>query len=332
MRLSNDSMANLDLSGIARERLALLPTPLQPAPRLSAAIGVEVWFKRDDLTGLGLGGNKVRPLEFLLGEALARHCDVLVTGSGAQSNWSMLAALAARRCGLDSVVCFYGTQPPEARGNLLLQGFTGADLRWTGDASRASVDLMIEQVADELRSAGRTPLVVPRGGATARGSLGYLAAAAEIADQAADAGLINPTLWLGTGSCGTQGGLVAGVAAGFIPRVVGVTVSRPADECRERVFDLARGAADLARTPAPDATMVTVIDGFIGPGYGYASHDGAAAADLVARTEGIFLDPPFCAKAMAALMSSARAGEIDSPVILLVSGGGPTLFVQDGPL
>ena len=325
-------MADLDLSSIPREGLALLPTPLHLAPRLSEALGVEVWFKRDDLTGLGLGGNKVRPLEFLLGDALARGCDVLVTGSGAQSNWSMLAALAARRCGLDSVVCFYGDPPAEARGNLLLQGLAGADLRWTGDPSRASVDAMIERVSDELRQAGRTPLVVPRGGATARGSLGYLAAAHEIGAQATTAGLVDPTVWLGTGSCGTQAGLVAGVAAGFLPRVVGVTVSRPADECRDRVLMLARGAAEIAGTSAADPSMVSVIDGFIGPGYGYESPAGAEAAALVARTEGLFLDPPFCAKAMAALVSAVGAGQVTGPVIMLTSGGAPTLFVKDGPL
>jgi D-cysteine desulfhydrase len=321
-----------DLASVPRERLALLPTPLHAAPRLSDALGIEVWFKRDDLTGLGLGGNKVRPLEFLLGDALARRCDVLVTGSGAQSNWSMLAALAARRCGLDAIVCFYGDPPPEARGNLLLQRLAGADLRWTGDPSRASVDAMIEHVADSLRAEGRTPLVVPRGGATARGSLGYLLGAAEITDQARGAGLVEPLLWLGTGSCGTQGGLVAGVAAGYLPRVVGVTVSRPAEECRERVLTLAAGAAELAGTPSPTSALVEIVDGFIGPGYGYASPEGSDAAALVARTEGLFLDPPFCAKAMAALIAAARAGEVNGPVIFLVSGGAPTLFVQDGPL
>ena len=331
-RYFNDSMADLDLSRIARESLALLPTPIHEAPRLSAELGIPVWFKRDDLTGLGLGGNKIRPLEFLLGDARARGCDVLVTGSGAQSNWSMLAALAARRCGLDSIICFYGDAPDEIRGNLLLQGLTGSALRWTGDASRASVDVMIEQVADDLRAQGRNPLVVPRGGATARGSLGYLNAAAEIAQQAAVLGISDAKLWLATGSCGTQGGLVAGVAAGFLPKVTGVTVSRPAEECNRRVLELAMGAADLAATSAPTPAMVNIIDGYIGPGYGYASEEGNQAAALVARTEGLFLDPPFCAKGMAALIAAARAGEIDGPVIFLVSGGAPTLFVQDGAL
>jgi D-cysteine desulfhydrase len=170
---------------------------------------------------------------------------------------------------------------------------------------------MIDEVADELRSQGRNPLVVPRGGATARGSLGYLNAAAEIAQQAEVLGIGDPNLWLGTGSCGTQGGLVAGIAAGFLPKVTGVTVSRPVEECRRRVLELATGAAHLGRTAPPNSTMVDIVDGYIGPGYGYPSAEGHAAADLVARTEGLFLDPSFCAKGMAALIDAARAGQIE---------------------
>ena len=320
------------LGHVPREGLALLPSPLQPAPRLSDALGVETWLKRDDLLGLGLGGNKARPLEFLLGQALADGCDVLVTGSGAQSNWSMLASVAARRSGLESIVCFYGDPPPEARGNLLLHGLVGTDVRWTGSPSRESVDVMIEAVADEQRAAGRRPFVVPRGGATPTGSLGYLLGAAEIAHQCAALGITEPTVWLATGSCGTQAGLVAGVAEGLLPSVVGVTVSRQAQECHARVYELAQGAADHAGTQPVTAGMVTIIDGYLGPGYGYPSAEGAAAAALALHTEGIFLDPPFCAKAMAALIDAARDGHLHGPVVFLVSGGAPTLFVQEGAL
>lgn len=320
------------LAQIPREHLALLPSPLQSAPRLSAELGIDIWLKRDDLLGLGLGGNKARPLEFLLGDALDQQCDVLVTGSGPQSNWSMLAGLAARRCGLDAVVCFYGDPPAEARGNLLLQGLTGTDVHWTHSPSRDSVDTMIASIADELRDQGRRPYVIPRGGATSRGSLGYLVGAEEISQQCVALGIEHPTVWLATGSCGTQAGLVAGCAEGLLPEVIGVTVSRSADECRARVLDLARGSAELTGTRPADSGLVTVIDGYLGPGYGYPSAEGVTAAALTLRTEGIFLDPPFCAKAMAALIDAAGQGHISSPVIFLVSGGAPTLFVQDGAL
>lgn len=325
-------MPDTALDLIPRVSLGQFPTPLQEAPRLSAAAGIPIWLKRDDLTGFGLGGNKVRPLEFLLGAALDEGCDVLVTGSGPQSNWAMLAALAARRCGLEAELCFYGSAPDVARGNLLLQELTGARISWTGTKDRTSVDALIEQTAVRLRAAGRRPLVLPRGGATARGSIGYYAAAVELDAQCRAAGIGQPTVWLGTGSGGTQAGLVAAAGAGVISRVVGVTVSRPVEECCTRVANLATEAADLIGIPAPPAATVNVLDGWIGPGYGIASGEGRDATDLVAGTEAVILDPVFGAKAMAALLWHARNKMGCEPVVFLVSGGAPTLFAQGGDL
>lgn len=312
------------LAAQPRIRLGTLPTPLLPAPRLSEAVGVEIWFKRDDLTGLGLGGNKVRGLEFLLADALARGCDTLVTGGGPGSNWAMLAALAARTRGLDTVLVCYGDPVPPV-GNMALATTIGADIRFTGDKDRASVDTEVAALADELRAAGRTPYPMGRGGATAVGALGYLTAARELAVQLADAGCAPTATWLATGSCGTQAGLVAGAQWQGLGPVVGVTVSRPAEECVERVATIARSAADLAQVPAPDGAP-TVVDGHIGPGYGMRSPEGDAAAELVARTEGVFLDPIFAAKAMAGLLAAVRRGEVAGPVVFLVTGGAPTLF------
>jgi D-cysteine desulfhydrase len=317
---------------LPRVPLVAAPTPLHPAPRLSAAIGAEVWFKRDDLTGLGLGGNKTRALEYLLGDALEQGCDCLVTGAGTQSNWAMLAALAARRCELDPYLVFYGPPVPPA-GNLLLDELTGADIRFTGELDRASVDAGIEKLRDDLRAAGRRPYCVPRGGATTRGAAGYVRASLELADQLMAASLAPLVLWLATGSCATQAGLVAGAAWLRAPyEVVGVTVSRSVGECLARVTSLAGGATDLLELPHVDAPAVTVLDGYLGPGYGERSREGEYAARLVARTEGVFLDPVFAAKAMAALIGAARAGLITGPVVFLVTGGAPTLFTApEGP-
>lgn len=309
---------------IPRVRLGTLPTPLQPAPRLSAEVGVEIWFKRDDLTGLGLGGNKVRGLEYLLADALAHGCDTLVTGGGPGSNWAMLAALAARTRGLDTVLVCYGDPVPPV-GNMALATAIGAQIRFTGDTDRASVDTGVAAVADELRAAGRTPYPMGRGGATAVGALGYLTAARELAVQLADAGWAPSALWLATGSCGTQAGLVAGAAWQRLGPVVGVTVSRPVDECVARVETVAHAAAELAGVPPPDEPP-TVLGGHVGPGYGKRSAEGDAAADLVARTEGVFLDPIFAAKAMAGLLAAVRRGHVAGPVVFLVTGGAPTLF------
>jgi D-cysteine desulfhydrase len=318
--------------------LVLAPTPLHLAPQLSRELGVPVLFKRDDLAGAGLGGNKLRGLEFLIADALAQGCDSLVTGAGPQSNWTMLAALACLRYGIEPHVVCYGSGAPHetarAEGNMRLHRWLGVDVRFTGEAGRSSVDAGIAAVTGELRAAGRHPYPVPRGGATPLGALGYVRASEELAGQLA--GLDEPPagLWLATGSCGTQAGLVAGAAVtGARYQVVGVTVSRPAAEAASRVRDLAAAAAALARTgaelPAPD-----VRDGWIGPGYGVPSAAGQAAARLVATTEGVFLDPVFGAKAMAALIAGCRAGRVHGPQVFLVSGGAPTLFagpLADGP-
>lgn len=311
------------LSSLARVGLATTPTPLLPAPRLSAAVGTEIWFKRDDLTGLGLGGNKVRALEFLLGDALDQGCDCLVTGAGPQSNWAMLAAVAARRVGLDPYLVFYGDAGP-AVGNRMLAELAGCEVGFTGNPERTSVDPAIDSLADKLRARGRRPYVLPRGGATARGAVGYVLASLELADQLLRAGLAPSQLWLATGSCATQAGLVVGARWLSLPyEVIGVSVSRPVDECVQRVHELGSGAADLVGAPSPEPADVFVRGEHVGAGYGIRSADGDAAAGLVARTESVFLDPVFAAKAMGALLSS---GSPNGPVVFLVSGGAPTLF------
>jgi D-cysteine desulfhydrase len=315
------------LSEVGRVRLATLPTPLHPAPRLSEHLGVEVWFKRDDLTGLGLGGNKVRGLEFLLADALAQGCDHLVTAGGPQSNWAMLAALAARTRGLGSTLVSFGDPPPEGPvGNHALAVLAGARLHFTGDADRSSADRGVDDMCARLRDEGLSPYGVHRGGATGLGALGYVLASTELGEQLDECGLRPRQLWLATGSCGTQAGLVAGRAWLSSPYdVVGVTVSRPKTECADRVARIAADACALIDVPSDDL-QVEIVDGFLGPAKGVRSPAGDAAAELVARTEGVFLDPVFAAKAMAGLLAGIAAGEVDGPVVFLVSGGAPTLF------
>lgn len=316
-----------DCADFAREHLATLPTPLHPAPRLSERVGIEIWFKRDDLTGLGLGGNKVRGLEFLLADALAQGCDHLVTAGGPQSNWAMLAALAARTRGMPSTLVSFGDPPAGgAVGNHALALLAGARLHFTGDPDRTSADRGVDKVCRQLREEGLTPYGVHRGGATGLGALGYVHATAELEAQVRNAGVRPRQLWLATGSCGTQAGLVAGRAWLQAEHdVVGVTVSRPAPECRERVHRIASEACGLLGISAWPL-QVEVIDGFLGPAKGARSTAGEIAAELVARTEGVFLDPVFAAKAMAGLLAAAAEGAVEGPVVFLVTGGAPTLF------
>jgi len=330
------------LAGRPRVDLVVGPTPLHPAPRLSRQLGVPVLFKRDDLTGLGLGGNKLRGLEYILADALEQGCDCLVTGAGPQSNWTMLAALSCLRSQIEPHVVCYGTGAA-SEGNMRLHRWLGVDVRFTGSPDRPSVDAGIEAAGAELRAAGRRPYLVPRGGATPLGALGYVRASTELAAQLAELGEQPAGLWLATGSCGTQAGLQAGAALTDAPyRVRGVTVSRPVPECRVRVRALAAGAAALtAGEGSGDGTAdgtgegsaisePEVLGGWIGPGYGIPSAEGQAAARLVAQAEGVFLDPVFGAKAMAALIAECRAGRVRGAQIFLVSGGAPTLFAGAG--
>jgi D-cysteine desulfhydrase len=313
------------LASFPRVPLVLGPTPLHPAPRLSSELGVPVLFKRDDLGGVGLGGNKLRALEYILADVREHGCDSLVTGAGPQSNWTMLAALACLRYRIEPRVVCYGAATA-SEGNMRLLRWLGVDVRFTGDRDRSSVDAGIEAVAAELRTAGGRPYAVPRGGATPLGALGYVRASVELAAQLDALGERPSALWLPAGSCGTQAGLVAGAAMTVAPyQVVGVTVSRPVAESRARVRELAAGAAGLAGTDAPLAAP-TVLGGWIGPGYGSPSAAGQAAARLVAAAEGVFLDPVFGAKAMAALIAECRSGRARGTQVFLVSGGAPTLF------
>jgi D-cysteine desulfhydrase len=317
------------LAGRPRVDLVTGPTPLHPAPRLSGELGVRVLFKRDDLTGAGLGGNKLRGLEFLIADALAQGCDSLVTGAGPQSNWTLLAALSCLRYRIEPHIVCYGTAPRPGRqpeGNMRLHRWLGTDVRFTGVPDRTSVDAGIAAVGAELRAAGHRPYQVPRGGATPLGALGYVRASEELAAQLAALAERPAGLWLATGSCGTQAGLLAGAAlTGAACPVTGVTVSRPAGECRDRIRELATAAVALAGgtggIPEPE-----VIGGWAGPGYGTPSAAGQAAARLVATTESVFLDPVFGAKAMAALIAGCQAGRVRGTQIFLVSGGAPTLF------
>ena len=323
------------LASRPRVDLVVGPTPLHPAPRLSRELGVPLLFKRDDLTGRGLGGNKLRGLEYILADALGQGCDSLVTGAGPQSNWTMLAALSCLRSQIEPHIVCYGTDAA-SEGNMRLHRWLGVDVRFTGSPDRSSVDAGIEAAGAELRAAGRRPYLVPRGGATPLGALGYVRASTELAAQLATLGEPPAGLWLATGSCGTQAGLQAGAALTGAPyRVRGVTVSRPVPECLDRVRALAADAAALATgegTAGAGAAIgePEVLGGWIGPGYGVPSAEGQAAARLVAQAEGVFLDPAFGAKAMAALIAECRAGRDRGSQIFLVSGGAPTLFAGAG--
>ncbi|MEA2618118.1 MAG: D-cysteine desulfhydrase [Chloroflexota bacterium] len=308
------------LTAAARLRLAVLPTPLVRLERLEQALGSPpLWCKRDDLCGFALAGNKTRPLEFLVGDALATGCDVLLTGGGPASSWCQGTAAAAAVAGLGCTLVLYGGEPALPHPNLVLARGFGARVRFTGDPRRESVEAGLEAADAELRAAGHRPYAIPRGGARDVGVLGYAAAATEALDQLDAAGVKPALMLVATGSGVTHAGLLAGLAAaGRRLRVAGAAVSRPVEETAARVLELAGTGAGLLGGPPPPAAAVELHDAR-GPGYGLASPEGGRAAALAAAHEGLVLDPVFTAKALGLL-----------PRLLAAGAGGPVLFWHTG--
>ncbi len=315
---------------LPRLRLAALPTPLVRAERLEVALSAPpIWVKRDDLTGFALAGNKARKLEFLVADALERGCDVVITGGGPGSNHCQAAAAAARVAGLRCRLVMYGEEPARAPTNLRLARAFGADVSFTGDPVRPSVDRAMEDLASSLLATGHRPATIPRGGASPLGAVGYALAADELADQLTDAGLDPSVVIVANGSSGTQAGLVAGSAGRARSwRVVGASVSRPTDESERRVLELARGCAELLDLPLAEPSDVDVRD-VRGPGYRTPSPQGLEAARLFAETEGLLLDSVFTAKAAGMLVDVLRDG-VDGPVVFVHTGGTAAILDEEG--
>ncbi len=286
-----------------RRPLAVLPTPLTDAPRLATALGLagRLLVKRDDLTGFAVAGNKARPLEVLLADAVAASATVIVTGGTTGSNFAAAAVAAAAHAGLPAMLVYAGTEPEREHPNLAFARHWGARIVFTGDPSRESVDAGIAQAAFRLETRGERPFPIPRGGATPRSAAGFHWAAGELAGQLASEHGGPVAVLTATGSGGTLAGLVSGtVALGRPWRLLGVSVSRPPGETRQRVLDMAAGCARHLGTPVPGPGDFQLADGR-GPGHGLASPDGRAAGRLALRSAGLVLDPVYTAKALAAL-------------------------------
>ena len=310
--------------------LAVLPTPLELADGLGAALGMEpgaLWVKRDDLTGLGGGGNKARKLDYLCADALDRGADVLVTGGGPQSNHVRMTAAAANHLGLDCAVVMAGPRPETSTGNVLLVEILGAELSWTGfreGMDYDEIEAAIDETADRLEAAGRRPYRMPIGGATAVGALGYVRAAAELQDQAKERFGAIDLVVTAAGSGGTHAGLAAGL--GDMDLVLGVDVGARAD-LDTVVPAKASEVAALAGLPAPTGT-VRIDHDRVGGGYGAPSEDCRQAVLLAARSEGVLLDPVYTGKALAGLIAARAEGSVGpaTRTVFLHTGGMPALF------
>ncbi|PCJ69169.1 MAG: D-cysteine desulfhydrase [Rhodobiaceae bacterium] len=316
------------------------PTPLQEMPRLRAALSEQgancprLFVKRDDMTGLAGGGNKTRKLEYLIGDALAQGADTIVTAGAIQSNHVRQTAAAAANAGLKVHAILFDTvdgyQDPAYRtsGNLLLDKILGAKIRI--EPKDADAIAVFKEVLDAIKADGGTPYVVPVGGSNAVGSTAYAAVFLEIEEQAATQGLALDRIVHATGSLGTQSGLLAGRAlAGSRTRVDGISVARPTrDALIDEVLEIANATAKRIGAGRVNDADVLVDFRYLGEGYGLPTKDMVSAVELVARTEGILLDPVYTGKAMAGMIALIKSGEIspDETIVFLHTGGMPGLF------
>ena len=316
-----------------RVRLAHLPTPLEPCPRLSRALGgPEIHVKRDDLTGLAFGGNKTRQLEFLLADVAEREADVIVAGAYTQSNWCRQITAAARKLGRDvALVLLHGRKGPLRQGNLLLDDLMGADITVTDVDDMQRLPPLLEAKAAELRAAGRRPYLIDPFDleVLARSTLGYVEAALELDAQLDAAGTDADHVYV-AGANMTPAGLLLGLRAlGRKARVVGIA---PIVWDEERSVDIARIASAAARLLGLDLAFgpedVISHSDYIGEGYGVLSAAARDAFLLAARSEGLILDPVYTSKAMAGLCDHVRRGLVGpgETVVFVHTGGNPAVF------
>lgn len=327
----------MNLDGIPRLPLCQLPTPLQRAERFEAALGPRaprIYLKRDDLTGLAFGGNKARKLEYLCAGARNAGATHVITEGAAQSNHARMTAAAAAALGFGCTLVLDARNGADVEGNLLLDHLFGANVRIVPDATARAATMA--DAAEAVRKSGGVPYVIPTGGSVPLGAAGYARAAVEIAAQCRASGEAPIRLYTATGSLGTQAGLLVGSRAVAAPWTVhGVAVSLPAEPFVPGAANLANGTAALLGVPTDFGPEDAIVDAaHVGEAYGKRTPGGLDAIRLLARSEGILLDPVYSGKAMAALIADVRAGQIpaDESVVFLHTGGGPSLFAHGAAL
>ena len=324
----------MNLAQFPRVKLCQAPTPLERLPNLTKALGgPDIWIKRDDLTGMGGGGNKVRKLEYLAGDALAKGADHLVTQGAVQSNHVRQTAAVAAKLGLRCTAILehrIDTNDHEYlnSGNVLLDRLMGIDIEYRPGGT--DMQAALEDVGARLQKDGAKPYLIPGGGSNPTGALGYVHVAAELVAQVNEIGLHVDALVHATGSAGTQAGLVAGLHALSSPiPVLGIGVRNPRDKQEANVRKLAEATVahlGLDR-PLPHHAVQANCD-YVGSGYGHPTPGMVEAVQMLARTEGIFLDPVYSGKGMAGLIDLIRTGHFHKgqTIVFLHTGGSTGLF------
>ncbi len=314
------------MRAIPRIRFAHLPTPIEALPRLSAELGgPRILVKRDDMTGLALGGNKIRKLEFLLAEAQSHGAKTIITAGAVQSNHCRQTAAACARLNFACVLVLSGTKPAQVSGNLLLDQLFNARIVWTSLEER---ERTLQQIFQEEWEAGHRPYLIPYGGSNTTGATGYVFAMKELVDQNAQPDWIV----FASSSSGTQAGLVTGASLfGFRGKVLGISVDEPADKLKEKVANLAMATADALGEKlicSPEDILVTAD--YLGGGYGVMGKAEIEAIWLFARTEGLLLDPVYTGRAAAGLVDLIQKGTFrpEESVLFWHTGGTPAIFSE----
>ena len=326
-------------NGLTRVHLASTPTPLESSVLLPG--GVRLWLKRDDLTGLALGGNKARKLEFLCGEALDAGADCLITVGASQSNHCRMTAAAGAMMGIETHLVLSGDRPLRFTGNQLLSDRLGAHQHFNGAPPElwGVLEISREELTEELESQGLTTFSIPIGGSTPRGALGYVVAFEELMQQC-DARSMQPASIVVTSSSGgTHAGLVAGRAwlrfldpTRHLPEIIAVGVAKGVVNGKPSIADLARSALDLARLPGTVREEDVVIErDWLGPDYAVSTPESRAAQDWAARSAGILLDDVYTAKGMAGLLGLLDRGRWTDgdDVVFIHTGGHPEIFAAE---
>jgi L-cysteate sulfo-lyase len=319
------------LCNVPRIRLLNLPTPLEEMPRLTKLLkGPRLWIKRDDCTGMAFGGNKERKTEFVMADALNRKADVVITTGATQSNHARATAAAARKVGLKSVLVLRGVKPRGYDGNLLLDYLLGADIRFISEEelSHGKPNPM-EKIAEELKGEGHTPYIIPGGASYPVGATAYVNAMLELLEQAQEKNFEITSLVHASGSGGTQAGLVlANKALDARIDVEGICVEPNTGWLTRETVKIANGTAKLLKM---DVTVgpgdVNLVEEYAGE-YGTLTPEASEAIKLLAKTEGILLDPVYTGKAMAGLIDMIKHGRFkgEDNLVFIHTGGTPALF------
>lgn len=311
---------------IPRIHIANLPTPLEALPRLSATLnGVQLWIKRDDLTGLGFGGNKTRKLEILLADAQSQGARTLVTVGAVQSNHCRLTAAVAARFGMDCILVLSGSPTGSGNGNYLLDTLFGAEVVWTDKAVR---DETLQQVYLSAWEDGRRPYKIPLGASTPLGTLGYFLAFEELMRQS------NQFDWIviASSSAGTQAGLILGAAVSrWSGKILGISIDHEKAVLNATIAGLVQGAADWIKEPIQvDENAILVNDDYLGAGYGIPGPLEIDAINQFARLEGIVLDPVYTGRSAGAMFDLIRKGFFKSGdrILFWHTGGSPAIFAD----